>query len=135
MASLNVKVMRHHEIVQSMLLEVHKVGKDRLQALKDQSEHRANSTSQIRSEQTQAQSPPGALPSVVPLVQSLAQNTPSSEGSNSSNITAAMLQQALNATQQHMAQTGQDVQNQLPENRNIQEAANQVLSGSCEFKF
>jgi len=128
MASLNVKVMRHHEIVQCMLLEVHKVGKDALQSLKDQSEQRANLTSQIQNEQSQSHSQSGAPPSVVPLVQSISQTRPSSEGSNSSTITAAMLQQALNAAQQHMVQTGQNVQSQLPENRNIQEAANQVLS-------
>ena len=51
-------------------------------------------------------------------------------GGGAPTITADMLQQALNAAQQHMAQGGQTLQSQLPQNQNIQQAANEVLSGN-----
>lgn len=51
-------------------------------------------------------------------------------GSTGPVFTSEMLTQALNAAQQHMTQTGQTLQAQLPENQNIQQAAHDVLSGT-----
>lgn len=136
MASLKVKVMRHHEIIQTILLEIHKVGRVLLERVLPPSPQ-ASPTPPSRPLTNPPRPPLGFPQSIVPLIQS-ANGQPTAimppmnvlAGSTGPVFTSEMLTQALNAAQQHMTQTGQTLQAQLPENQNIQQAAHDVLSGT-----